>query len=451
MKWNWKQISSSAFIALMHPGNIWGNPEFIRTRIPPAIAGVHQGTLGPVRRSIKRIVLLLLCLLLFPLNLHASFIESTMGAAVVNDATAIYYNPAALVLLKNPQIITLHSVGHFQSKFTGEAIQSNTGFTLSGTSITETHYYLPSFYFALPTSDKFTIGLAVISNLFNKDIEGNSILRYAQSNNSIKGLDLVPAVEFKLNDFFSVGAAINVSHANFLLTRISGFPSLNIPDSQSRNESKATGVGGDVGFLLKPTKSTMIGFNYRSAITYHLQGKSVFESDPEVVSNHYGFTFWTPARSVLSVNQFITPNLGVIGTAQRIQWSIFKEVNIHGIAALIGFKPVILDATVPYHFHDTWLLTLGSHYRITPKWIIRIAGSYNQSAGNGHFQISNGDSFILGASMGYEIFKNIIIDTSYAHAFIQNENIHINGINKIDGLTTGYVDVFSLKLTFNIA
>lgn len=390
-------------------------------------------------------------LVLFPLTLHASFIESTMGAAVVNDATAVYYNPAALTLLKNPQIIALNSLGFFRSEFTGEAIQSNTGFTLSGTSVTQTHYYLPSLYFATPATDKIAIGFAVISNFFNKDIDGNSILRYAQSNNNIKDIDFVPAIEFKLNDFFSVGVGINISYASFLLTRTTGFPSLNIPDSESRNEADGTGVGGDVGFLLKPGKWTMIGFNYRSSITYRLSGKSVFESDPDVVSNRYGFTFWTPARSVLSINQFITKNLGIIGTAQRINWSIFKEINIHGIATQIGTQPVILNARVPYHLHDTWLLTLGSHYRITPKWVFRIAGSYNESPGNSNFQISNGDSIILGASTGYELTKNIIIDAGYAHAFIQKENIHIaGGLNKINGVTTGSVDVFSLKLTFNL-
>lgn len=394
--------------------------------------------------------ILWLSLLLFPLTLYASFIESTIGAAVVNDATAVYYNPAALALLKKPQIVALDSKGYFHSQFTGEAIQANTGFTQSGSSVTQTHYDIPSLYFAFPT-DKVTVGLAVISNSFNKEPDGHSILRYAQSNNSIKDIDLVPAIEFKFNDSFSVGVGMNISHANFLLTRTSGFPSLNISDSQSHNECDGSGLGGDVGLLLKPNTSTMIGFNYRSAITYRLSGKSVFESDHEVVSNHYGFTIWTPARSVLSINQFITPTLGMIGTVQHIGWSIFNEINIHGIAAQIGSQPIILNAKVPYHLHDTWLLTLGSHYRITPKWIIRIAGSYNQSPGNSNFQISNGDSIILGVSMGYEIFKNIIIDTGYAHAFIQNENIHIaTGSNKINGVTTGFIDVFSLKLTFNV-
>ena len=57
---------------------------------------------------------------LIPLTLQASFIESTMGTAVVNDATATYHNPAALALFNNPQLIVLNSVANFSSQFTGQ-------------------------------------------------------------------------------------------------------------------------------------------------------------------------------------------------------------------------------------------------------------------------------------------------------------------------------------------
>lgn len=399
-------------------------------------------------KRMKKFQALLLLPLLFPLTLHASFIEATMGTAVVNDATAVYYNPAALALLKNPQIIALNSFARFRSQFTGQA--SRIGFAQSGSTITQTNYYLPSFYLGVPITDKITTGLAVVSNFFNKDVDGNSLLRYVQSNNNIKDVDLVPALEYKLTDFFSLGAGMNLSYANFLFTPTSGFPGLNIPDSQSRNECDGTGVGWDAGFLLRPSKATLIGFNYRSSITYRLSGESVFEGNPKVVSNDYGFTFWTPARFVLSANQFITPKLGFIGTVQRVEWSIIQDVNIHGIATQIGPRPVILNAKVPYHLHDTWMFTLGSHYRITPKWIIRIAGNYNQSPGNSNFQIVNGDSITVGTSTGYEITKNIVIDGGYAHTFIQDKNIHVTtGINRINGVTNGSVNAFSLKVTFN--
>lgn len=394
---------------------------------------------------------LLLFLFLLPQSLHASFIESTMGAAVVNDATAVYFNPAALVLLKNPQIVLLDSIGKLHSEFTGEFTQTMTGFSQSGTSATQTHYNLPSFYIAIPTTNRLTIGLALVTNHFNKDIEGSTLLRYAESSNKVENIDVVPAVEYKINDYISVGAAMNFSYGYFLLMPTSGVPSLNIPDTQSRNECDGTGIGEDIGFIFKPHKTTIIGLNYRTAITYRLTGTSIFESTPPVVSNNYGFTFWTPARTVLSVNQSLTPALGLIGTIQRIQWSIFNEINIHGIATRIAGNPVIFDANVPYHFRDTWLATFGGHYRITPKWIVRVASSYNQSPASGNFQISNGDSIIVGGSMGYDISKHFTIDAGYAHAFIQNQDIHIaNSRNKIDGATHGYIDMFSLKLTVNL-
>lgn len=387
---------------------------------------------------------------LFPLTLHASFIESTLGAAVVNDATAAYYNPAALTQLTNFQLITLGSAASFHTFFTGKSIQPATGYTQWGSSATQTSYYLPSLYLGVPTNDKFTLGLAVISNFFNKSIDDNSILRYVQSNNSIQDIDLVPALGVKLNEFVSLGAGLSLSKVHILLQPISGFPSLNIPDAQSRNESDGNGVGGDIGFLLKPSNSTWIGFNYRNAVTYHLRGKSVLEGNPDLVSNDYHFTFWTPARSVFSINHFVTHSLGFIGTIQRIQWSIFNAINIHGIATKIGDQPMILNAEVPYHLHDSWLFTLGGHYRITPKWVIRVAGNYTQASANGEHQISSGDNLILGASMGYDINKHISIDASFAHAFVQNQTINITaGRFLINGENRGSRDVFSLKLTCN--
>ncbi|MDR3492776.1 MAG: outer membrane protein transport protein [Gammaproteobacteria bacterium] len=388
-------------------------------------------------------------LLIFPLAVHASFIEATVGTAVVNDATATYHNPAALTLLKNPQIITLGSLAYLHSQFTGQFTQL--GFTQSGNSNSRTHYFIPTFYLGLPTTNKVTVGLAVISNFFNKDLEGDSILRYSQSNNNVKNLDIDPGVGIKINEFFSLGGGLNFSYANFLLQPTSGFPSINVPDTQSRNECDGTGVGANVGFLLKPANSTFLGFNYHSSVTYKLSGKSILETTPEVISNNYYFNFWTPARSVLSINHFVTQRLGFIATAQYIQWSLFQDVRIHGIATQIGTQTVIANVNIPFRLHDAWLFTLGSHYRITPKCIIRVAGTYNQSPGNNHYQISNGDSYILGGSLSYEIFKNLIIDGSYAHAFIHDENININSSRSVvTGVNKAARDGVSLKLTFNL-
>lgn len=390
-------------------------------------------------------------LMLLPLLAHASYIESTQGTAVVNDATASYFNPAALVLLKNSQVVTQGTAAYFRTTFKGQSTLIANGMTESGNASSNTRFYSPALYLGIPITDKMIVGLAIVTNSANRNTDENSVLRYVQSNNNIQDCDVVLAGAIKLNQFFSIGAGVNFSYANINLLPISGFPGSNSVDSRSHNQSDGTGQGANVGFLLRPNPATVIGFNYRSQTAYPLSGKSVYDGNPHVVSNHYYFKTWSPARSVFSINHFIRPQLGFIGTLQRIQWSAFTNIHVYGIANAIGTTPVILNGSSPLYLRDTWLVTLGSHYKVTPKWIVRVAGTYSQSPGNPHYGIINGDSIVIGASTGYEINKTITIDGSYAHAFIQDENINATGGRyAINGVNEGSRDSVSLKLTINL-
>lgn len=381
----------------------------------------------------------------------ATFIETTIGTAVVNDATATYYNAAALTLLKNAQIIPIGSVSDFRTQFTGSVFQPQTGLTRTGSTSSSLRTYSPSFYFGLPVSSKITLGLALLSNSANRNEDDNSILRYVRGGNEIRDYDIVSGIAVKINEFFSLGGGINFSSLNLHLQPITRFPGPDSSDTESRNECDGSGVGGNIGFLFKPQPNILVGFNYRSATTYRLYGSSIFESTPQVVSNSYHLKLWTPARSVLSMNYFVTPVAGIVATVQRIQWHIFSNVHVSGIAAALGSRPIIVSATVPYYLHDSWLLTLGGHYRVTPKWIVRIAGTYNQSPGNSHYQISTGDSIVIGMSTGYEINKMLTVDGSYAHAFIQNENIAFaNSRGVVNGINRASRDGITLKFTFNM-
>lgn len=400
---------------------------------------------------IRQVVIYIFFLMIFPLSTYASFIESTIGTAVVNDATASYFNPAALVLLKNPQVIPQGTIAYFHTRFSGQSKSVPNGITQTGSSSSNTDYYSPSLYLGAPLTDKIIVGLAIVSNSANRTADENSILRYVQASNSIQDFDVVPAFAYKVNESLSIGAGVNFSYASFNLLPITGFPGSNIADSQSRNQSDGTGVGGNAGFLIKLGPNTLIGFNYRSRTTYQLSGTSVYEGNPRVVSNSYHYKSWTPARSVISMNHFFTSKFGLISTVQRIQWNSFTNAHIYGIASVSGTTPLILNGTIPYHLRNTWLVTLGSHYRLTPKWIIRVAGSYNQSPGNPHYQVANGNSIVFGGSMGYQVNKMITIDASYAHVFMQDEHIDIaGGRYLVNGVNEGARDAVSLKLTLNV-
>jgi len=382
--------------------------------------------------------------------LHASFIEQTLGTAVVMDATAAYFNPGALTAVPKTQLIAQGTLARSQFQFTGSAQQLPFGITESGIATTTTDFSLPSLYMSIPINDKFAGGFAVIANDFNSDLEGHSVLRYAQARNHINNIDLVPAVGIKINEFLSIGGNLNLSNAHFIQEPVLGVTRFNVPEGRSLNNSKGTSLGGDFGILIKLAKKTAMGFNYRSAITYHLHGTSTIRGPQVVSSDNYHFKYWTPARSVLSLSHFLNEKVGFIGTIQYLQWSIFKEADVYNFATQSGSTAFINpQAQIKYNFHDSWLLTLGTIYNISSKWVVRVAGTYNQSPANGRFQISTGDSLVVGSSMGYQLMKNFTVNCSYGHAFFKDQNINImTARNIITGVNQGVNDAVSLRLAF---
>ena len=380
---------------------------------------------------------------------HASFIEQTLGTAVVRDATASYFNPAALTVLSNQQLILQGTLARSRSQFAGSAQQLPLGIIESGTTTTQSNFSLPSLYVSNPINDKFTGGFAIVANDFNRELGEHSVLRYVQPSNQTNDVDLVPALGIKINEFFSLGGNLNFSHAHLIQEPISGISRLNIPESRGLNNSKATSFGGDFGILIKPGKNTALGFNYRSALTYHLHGTSTISSPKLVSSNNYHFKYWTPARSVLSLSHFLNEQLGFVGTIQYLQWNIFKEAYVYNFATQSGPQAFITPkAHINYNFHNSWLLTVGTIYNISTKWVVRVAGTYNQSPSDGKLQINTGDSLSVGSSMGYQLMKNLIVDCSYGHAFFKKEPINIwTAQNIITGVNQGAHDSVSLKLT----
>lgn len=398
-----------------------------------------------------RIRALFFCQVFLPVIAHASFIEASMGTAVVNDATATYHNPAALTLLNNTQFVALGSYAKSQNTFSGETTQARTGFTQTGSANTKSHFHLPSFYWAKPATENLRIGIGLISNFFNNDLEEPSILRYAKSNNSVQNIDLITSLAYQFNHYLSLGAGLGFSYANFTQEPVFGFPSLEIADTQSTNVCDSSSISGNIGILLKPGISTLIGLNYRNSATYHFRGNSFLASHPALNSSHYRYTFWTPARTVLTISQAFSKSAIAFVTTQYIQWNIIDTVNIQEAAAQIGARSMIINTNLPFHLRNSWIVTLGGQINPASKWTLRAAASYIESPGNGNYQLANGNSIVLGASAAYELCKHIQVDGSYAHAFTQNESISIASIaNTVNGRNKSSRDSVSLKLTYTV-
>lgn len=190
--------------------------------------------------------------------LHASFIEQTMGTAVVKDATAVYFNPAALTISPHQQLILLSTLARAQFQFNGSAQNIPFGITESGSTISKSNFFLPSVYLSIPMNERFVAGFAVVANDFNRELDNNPILRYILARNQTNNIDFIPALGIKINQFLSIGGNINFTYAHLIQEPITaGIPRLNIPESRSLNDTQANSLGGDFGILIKPGKKQL--------------------------------------------------------------------------------------------------------------------------------------------------------------------------------------------------
>ncbi|MBA2648860.1 MAG: outer membrane protein transport protein [Legionella sp.] len=236
--------------------------------------------------------------LYLPLILHASFIESTIGTTVVEDATATYYNPAALAGVKKKQGIALGSASRASTVFTGQYTRSVDDYVQSGTSTAHANTLLPSLFYTMPLGPKIYLGTAIFANDILREVDGFSILKYVQSNNRIDSIGFIPALAVQLNKKISIGAFLNRTHAAFLFEPLTGFPKLNIPDIKSRNKTTGESWGWDIGLLMKPLKSTTIGLNHRAALNFRMHGTSQYNG---LIADDYSFNYSIPSRTILSL------------------------------------------------------------------------------------------------------------------------------------------------------
>ena len=401
----------------------------------------------------RTVKLLTLCSLLFAANnAMAAFVDSVGGTAIVSDATAAYYNPAALTLIHKNQLVLLGIYQNVYSHFTGTASETITGvgtFTQSGSTSSATNYYIPDSFLAIPVTQNVTLGFGEIYTFYGaSEYPYNSILRYFGTTSYISVLDFIPSIGVRVNDKLALGGGLDFDVAKTTLNFVFGFPGV-IADTQIVNKATAAGVGGHVGILIQPKLGTTIGLTYHSVASLNFTGHSTKESATPLSTNLFKVSIPAVPSTEFSVDQFVNRKLGFIGTVKYTQWNRVKTLNLQNVV-ITSATPPTPSTVAQYHLRNTWRFTLGTHYTVNPKWSLRAAVTYDQDPVNSRYQLATGTNYLLGLSAAYHFTPDVIFDLSYGHVWYKGSNINITGSNTITGSTRGHRDGVVGKLTWNL-
>lgn len=406
------------------------------------------------------------------------------SAAIANDASSMYFNPAGMTRLPRQVVGGLHLVST-SAEFSGSATTPATtpvttggdGGDAGGLGV------VPNLYFTIPLNNQLVFGLGIgapfgLATEYDDDWVG----RYQAIKSEVVTININPAIAFKATSSLSVGIGVNFQYMEAELTQaidqgslcaptLAQLQAAGVPGADPVNcagllpegadgFAKVTGdnwAGGfNFGLLYEPSASTRVGLSYRSKIKQQLIGDGEFSNTiPQIapfgifVDTDASASVDLPQTASLSVYHDMSNQWAVMADATWTGWSAFDELRIE----YDSFQP---DTVVDESWNDSMRYSVGVNYRHNNKWLFRGGVAFDESPipNDEHrtARIPGEDRTWVSVGFGYQMSAALGIDVGYSHLFVKEPKVD-HGTPTTGTILGDYdasVDILSAQLVWNI-
>ena len=417
------------------------------------------------------------------------------AAALGEDPSTVWFNPAAMTLLQKQQAsLALHAVMPTAS-FTDEGSYINPALTggtvvpgsLTGSNdTTDVNGLVPNFYYVLPFKDDYRFGLSInVPFGLETEYDNEWVGRYQATNSDLKTININPAFAWRASDSLSLGLGVNIQYAEAKLASMfdSGAVCLRVannspellaqcigagllPDTIANDsEGKVKGddwsFGYNLGLLYEFSPITRIGLTYRSEVSHKLDGNVKYTVNDKLRSFLDGVglsTLFTdtgasaeadlPASASLSGVFGLSEDLTLLADITWTGWSSFEELRV------VYDNPIQPDSVTDESWEDSMRYSLGLNYRESGRiWRMGVAYDETPIPDPQHRtpRIPGNDRTWLALGVGLPVFESVWLDLAYAHLFVDDTPIDHTDENgyALRGVYESDVDIFSVQATMN--
>lgn len=413
------------------------------------------------------------------------------AAAVGEDASTIYFNPAAMTRLSGQQIVVAGHVIVPKSDYKDSGSSSNAsgvpGSLTGPNSEGGDTGFVPNFYWAgaFDNGLHFGVGVNVPFGLAT-EYDENWIGRYHGIKSEITTINVNPAIAWKVTEKMSLGFGVSYQYVDVELTQnidssaacfnLSGSPcgafSNFATDSSLKLEGDDSSFGWNIGVLFDIGSKDRLGIAYRSEIKHDIEGNATYNLY-EPLQNIVDFANSNPP---LFPNFKILSNTSLAAAAALPEtfslsyvsditdsWSFLADYTWTGWSSLDSIEVVLAgnapgqDPALELAFRNTNRLALGVHYKPGNKWIFRGGLAYDETPVRSPEQrtvrIPDNDRTWLSLGFGFAPSTSWSFDVGYSHLFISDAAIDSNlptssGATLI-GSYEAAVDILSAGVNFN--
>jgi len=414
------------------------------------------------------------------------------GAAAAEDASAMYYNPATMTLIKGQQVVGGSHVIVPSAKVTiseatsaagaiNPAFASITGGNGENAGVTGV---VPNLYYVNNPGNGFAFGLGINApfGLATK-YDRTWIGRYHAVESDVMSININPALAYQVNDKLSLGAGLNVMYMKATLSSMvngglaaaskggAALPNSPAFDVFVENKADSWAYGFNLGATYQLTDATRFGLAYRSEVKQELKGTTKTDvpaalaattlpalggitADLLFQNQNVNGKIDLPASASLSINHQLNQKLSLMGDVSWTDWSSFQELTLNFEGTGIAGKT---STTTVEKWDDSWRFSLGSLYQFSDALTLRCGVAFDQtpiaSAEHRTPRIPGEDRTWLALGAGYRFSESLRADFAYAHLFVKDSTLNLSladnqSSGSLVGKSENKVDIVSVQLVY---
>ncbi len=365
------------------------------------------------------------------------------SAAVAENASTIFYNPAGMTQLQGIQVSGGLSVVGTSFQFTdqgstGTGALAGTGNGGDGGDLG----FIPNGYVSWQLNKDLYLGLGLGAPFGLKTTYDDRWIGAAQSTSfDIKTYNINPSIAYRVNDTVSLGAGLNWQRVEATYKRLAAV-SVGGAASPLKLTLDDDSWGWNVGALFNLTPATKLGLSYRSKVRYHTQGEIAISGPAAPNSSDAKASITLPDIATLSATHKLTDRVELLGDISWTGWSSIPKVDIVRASATLSGLPIgSIAQTLDTDFRDTWRVAIGANYKLNDEWLLKGGIAYDQTPVKGaatrlvSLPDNNRTWFSLGAQ--WKQSQNVTLDVGAAYLYVSDTKIDNNQAAAGRGRITG--------------
>jgi long-chain fatty acid transport protein len=351
------------------------------------------------------------------------------GAAVAEDASVVWSNPAGMMQLKNPRQATA-ALHVFKPSFKFQNTGSTGVFAAPGTGEGGDGgdwAYVPNAFGTWDINPRLRVGVAVtvpfgLKTHYDQGWRG----QLTALKSDIKTINLNPAIAFRVNDMVSIGAGVSAQMLKAELSSFSGLAAL----GNANLKADDVGYGFNLGVMLEPTPSTRFGASYRSRIKYRLEGDARFTGPAGAAfGGDIAADLKVPDMASFSVFHVLNPQWELMGDVTWTGWDSVQQLVVTRTTASAGGAAGSTFTTLPFQWKDSWRYSIGANYRVNDRIKLRAGLAFDQTPTKDATRtprLPDEDRKWVAFGVQYRLPWAAVLEVGYAHEFIKDASVNVS-------------------------